>query len=425
MMATNDVHMQAEQNTAGAGGQSPPPGPIDQRILFAAGIAGNYRQLESELIELEPGWQIQHAPDRASTLEALKSSPFDALVVEADFDGVEPLLEETEGQFPLTTVILSYDPATQMNLEVLKRSGRKLLARSRETIDVADAIKTHLQVRHWMSDPFIAKLLARIRTLPALPRLHTQVTAELQSPDGSLEVVAEHVRRDPVMAAKFLHLVNSAFFARPCPITDPGEAVMFLGAEQTRALILMAGVFSQFDNVQCPGFSPEQVWGHSLQVGSLARGIALVATEDPRLGELAYTAGLLHDLGKLILAANVPAMCGTVQQLQKNKEMPLREAELAVFGASHGELGACLLGSWALPFRILEAVAWHNSPNRAPSKGFSVLTAVHVANVFAHEMGEGSNGRAVAYLDALYLEKAGLNQQIKTWREACGIPSRR
>lgn len=266
-------------------------------------------------------------------------------------------------------------------------------------------------------------LLARIKTLPTLPRLHLQITQELESSNGSLEMVSQYVRKDPVMAAKFLQVINSASFGLSYTVDDPGEAVMFLGVVRTRALVLAGGVFSQFDEMRCSDFSPEQIWQHSLQVASLAQGVVLLQTEDPKLGETAFTAGLLHDIGKLVLAGNMPEMYATAHRLQRFKQIQQAEAELDMLGSSHAELGACLLGSWRLPLRIVEAVAWHHKPSVSADKAFSVLTAVHVANVLSHEIaGANTDISTPSRFDVFYLAKLGLTHQRNAWREGCGLP---
>ncbi len=225
------------------------------------------------------------------------------------------------------------------------------------------------------------------------------------------------------MTAKFLQIANSACFALSYAVTDATEAVMFLGAERTRALVLMANVFSQFDGLRCPGFSLEQAWNHSTRVGSLARGIALLETENPKMAEMAFTAGLLHEIGNLIIAGNAPEMYATVRRLQVAKQLSLPEAELEILGTTSALLGACLLGTWKLPAPILEAVAWHACPSSAKDPGFSVVTAVHAANVLAQETVR-DNGiiDQPERFDLLYLTRLGLDQHRSQWREGCGLP---
>ena len=226
------------------------------------------------------------------------------------------------------------------------------------------------------------------------------------------------------MSAKLLQVANSAFFALSYTVTDPCEAVMVLGIERTRAIILLAGVFSQFDKVRCAGFSPDQIWRHSLEVGAFARIIALTQTGNPKMAEAAFTAGLLHDIGKLILASNAPEMYNTVQQLQRNKKLSPSQAEKEIIGTTHGELGACLLGTWALPMPILDAVAWHHSPSLAGDDEFSLLTAVHVANVLFHENAHTDTEAIPYWIDEAYLLKIGLYTRRNVWREACGFPEK-
>jgi putative nucleotidyltransferase with HDIG domain len=227
------------------------------------------------------------------------------------------------------------------------------------------------------------------------------------------------------MAAKFLQVINSAFFGLAYTITDPAEAVMFLGAARTRGLILTAGVFTQFSDIQCPGFSAEQLWQHSLRVASLAQGITLAQTDDPRLSEVAFTAGLVHDIGKLVLAGNLPDMFATARKLQQNKKISEAEAEEAILTTTHAELGACLLATWQLPLQILEAVAWHHCPSRSQDRAFSVLTAVHAASVLAEEAAGGGAGSSLpARFDLMYLLGLGLAGRRNAWRETCGMPIR-
>ncbi len=116
-------------------------------------------------------------------------------------------------------------------------------------------------------------------------------------------------------------------------------------------------------------------------------------------------------------------MYGTARRLQLYKRIQESEAELAILSTTHAELGACLLGTWRLPLRIVEATAWHHRPSYSHDTTFSVLTAVHVANVFAHENGVASAGMGVpSRFDLRYLVRLGMAARRNAWREACGLP---
>jgi len=103
------------------------------------------------------------------------------------------------------------------------------------------------------------------------------------------------------------------------------------------------------------------------------------------------------------------------------KKIPQREAERMVFGTTHAELGACLLGTWGLPLPILEAIAWHHEPLKSPERGVSLLAAVHAANVFAQESGQGSGEGTKDTISVEFLLRAGLGDCRDRWREFCGI----
>jgi HD-like signal output (HDOD) protein len=197
---------------------------------------------------------------------------------------------------------------------------------------------------------------------------------------------------------------------------------MFLGPERIRSLILLAGVFSQFQDARCPGFSRDQLWNHSLQVAVLARRVASEETHNTKLAELAFTSGLIHDLGKLMLAGNLPALRTVIERQPGSTGLQL-EAVLRALETTHAEFAACLLGSWGLPRPVVEAVSWHHRPSKSADTAFTPLTAVHVANVFAYEMrcSSGTTMKSAGF-DYEYLLRLGLGERRNAWREAIGLP---
>ena len=302
------------------------------------------------------------------------------------------------------------------------RPGVTIAPHDNPAADPADAAKKKLLLQEWLAERSVKSLLTRIKKLPAIPKLHAKIVQELQSPSGSLEIASQYIGQDPVMSAKFLQIVNSAYFGLGYTVTDPGEAVMYLGVERTRALTLMTGVFSQFEGLSSAGLYAEEIWRHSLEVGSLARGIALLETENAKLAEMAFTTGLLHDIGKLILAANVPDKYADVLRRQSLERMPLRSAEQEVLGTTHSQLGACLLATWSLPVPMLEAIAWHHCPSLSRDTGFTVLTAVHAANILVRQStSQAQQNRSAEGFDSPYLMRVKVAGRQDYWREACGL----
>ena len=401
--------------------KSSPERPIDCRLLFVGCDPGWFGQIERELLVLEPAWMCQLVNDAAGAASAIGSASFDGVVLDGGIAGAAGVAGKLVTPTGRMVCLARCDVADRATVTEWNRLGVQPFAADASAVELSATLKRTRRLREWMADPAVKKLLPLLRKLPAEPGLHSQVTAQLESPDASIQTVAVLISQDPVMSAKILQVVNSAFFGMTQQVTDTAEAVMVLGTERIRSLILLAGVFSQYGDVKCSGFSPELIWGHSIQVAMLARGIAFEQTKDTKTAETAFTAGLLHDIGKLVLACNVPAMYDTVQRMQVSKKISLCEAEHMVLGVTHAELGGCLLGTWGLPLPILEAIAWHHEPQRSKDVGFSVLTAVHVANSFALEPDPGNGEGAQARVNFGFLARSGLDTSLNRWRAACGI----
>jgi len=202
-------------------------------------------------------------------------------------------------------------------------------------------------------------------------------------------------------------------------VLEPREAVSYLGFETTKALVLLAHTFASFDRPELAGFGLESLGEHAVLVGRLARCISRAESCGLAEMEQASAAGLLHDIGKLLLAANLPTRYGQALKLARQAQRELWEVEHEFFGTSHAELGALLLGIWGLPQSIVEAVAWHHQLPRADGMSFSPLTAVHVADVLAHECVPTLTPGAQANLDRLYLFNLGLESRVEVWRQLC------
>ena len=396
-----------------------------RRVLFVVGDAGTKQALEQFLQPLQQRWRLSIAVHGPST-PALLSSPGEVAVVVADMklpggNGIEFLTQVAR----LSPQALRFLRCEVADFEALKVHAGPVMQPIPLDAD-AEAIDGHLErallIDGWMSNESLKALVGRMKQLPSLPVLYTQVITELQKPDGSIEFVARLIATDPMMTAKILQVVNSPFFGVTSEITDPGAAVMFLGTERTKSLVLMAKVFSQFDRTLCAGFSLDLLWRHCMGVGACARSLTMAETKDARWADMAFTAGLLHDVGKLLLAANLPEDYSNLLAQSERRHVGERQVEQEALGTTHGELGACVLGMWGLPLPILRAVAWHHSPLLAQDKSFSLLTAVHVANALDHEKKAVSRVPLKTCLDADYLDQLGLKHKRNAWRKICGCP---
>jgi HD-like signal output (HDOD) protein len=399
---------------------------IRKRLLFVESDHPTLHELGRLLEPMRAAWDMVFTMNASGALEMMGQSPFDAVIAGLNLSGLSgtAFLNQVARKHPKTLRFLRCTPQERRQIKDFSDIPPQHFSTELDAEGAANVVKRAFRIDDWMGNEAIRSLLARLHKLPTLPALYTQVMNELQSPNASLEFVAKLIAKDPVMTAKMLQLVNSAYFALPREIVDPVEAVMHLGAERTKSLILLAKVFSQFDKTQCAGFDPEALWRHLMAVGAFARIVCLTESKETKIADLAFTAGLLHDIGKLLLAANLPADYSRALEQAQRRHVPVRDVEFEAFGTTHAELGACLLGTWGLPLAILEAVAWHNRPIFSEDRAFSIVTAVHVANAIEHEKTAEAADILVSQIDAGYVQRLGLSSRRNRWREACGRPTK-
>lgn len=395
-----------------------------RRLLFVVGDKAQQQSLDQTLQPMRKRWHISVVVAVADQSSHLADGPFAAVVADAKLaerSGIQ-YLNEFSAHSLSTLRVLRCDGNDQAELKRHTGPAIQALALNADAELVEANLDRMILLDEWMSNPSVKTLVGRMKQLPSLPTLYTQVVTELQKPDASIEFVARLIATDPMMAAKILQVVNSPFFGLTSEITEPAAAVMFLGTERTKSLVLLAKVFSQFEKSKCEGFSQEQLWRHSMATGAFARSIMMTETRNARLADMAFTAGLLHDVGKLLLAANLPAEYSGLIAQASRRNLSESEIEKEALGATHAELGACLLGLWSLPIPILHAVAWHHQPSLGPEKEFSILTAVHAANAFDYEKKKAADAPCAVIVDFKHMEDIGKTEHLNTWRKLCGCP---
>jgi putative nucleotidyltransferase with HDIG domain len=197
------------------------------------------------------------------------------------------------------------------------------------------------------------------------------------------------------------------------------EAVVYLGLNTVRSLLLSVEIFSRYDPQLCPLFSIEALSQHSWLTARMARCLAHAERQDIKIIEQCFLAGLLHDIGQLILAFGLQAEYSEVIAKAKNDNLPVWQVEQEFFGASHADVGAYLLALWGLPDPIVEAVAMHHQPSRCAELEYSPAIAIHAADVFTHEFSQTDNETPPPQLDMAYLTRLGLADRIEAWRTVC------
>lgn len=222
----------------------------------------------------------------------------------------------------------------------------------------------------------------RLKQLPSLPTVVTELLSSFASEDVDVDHIAHQIARDQGLAARVLRVANSSFYGLQSKVGTIHEAVVVLGFRAVRSMVLAVGVNGAFRVEQCPGFDAHAYLRHGVAAGLAARVLAPLAGHNP---ELAFTAGLLHDIGKLVLASSFSRPYSDALAYRKQHDLPLPEAEQAVLGLTHAEVGALLAETWRFPSSLREAVGDHHTPAAAPAD--SLANLVHLADATAHALG--------------------------------------
>ncbi len=419
-----------------------------RKILFVDNDPNTIQKSKKMLNAMCPDWRIETTARGEDALDLMDKAPFDVIVSDIriqGMDGIE-LLGTVSKLHPETVrIILSEFSDLRSTMIVHQFLMKPCCAET-----MKNTIVRTCKLRDLLRDEALRKVVTGIKNLPSLPSLYNLIVEEMQSPEGSLKKVGHLISQDVSMSAKILQLVNSAFFALPQKITDPQQASIFVGIETLKSLVLSIHVFSSLSkDAELCGFSPVKMWRHSLRTGRLAGDIARAENADRKVVEEAMIAGMLHDIGKLILL-KIPKEYQEVMDLIEKTGCSDSEAEFSVMEASHSELGAYLLGLWGLPGNVVESVAFHHKPSKltermfiaSPEKTkddsnnvemkeanlepqpienysseFSALTAVHVANALTMQGNCSSDTTSFPYLDMLYLDTLELTDKIPEWIE--------
>jgi putative nucleotidyltransferase with HDIG domain len=250
-----------------------------------------------------------------------------------------------------------------------------------------------------------------------MPTTYQENRKRLQSPNASLRDISEIINMDPAMSLKILQLVNSACFGLNRKISDITEASSIMGLDALSALVLSTGIFSQYKNPEDKDFSMLIFLQHSMDVAKLSKLIAKSEGANKTEIEHAFLAGLLHDLGVLILMQNRAQEFLQFKASLKDEKLELQNAEIKHFGAHHGAIGAYLLSLWGIASPVVKAVAYHHHPADSMDQSFSALTAVHVAGVLSSYRGMPIDSLHEREVDIDYLERIGCLDRMETWRE--------
>ena len=237
--------------------------------------------------------------------------------------------------------------------------------------------------------PDIGTLTRHITALPPLPEAMTEVLLALNRSQLSAKRSIELIEHDPALAARTLRLANSAFYGVPGRVASIGDAVRMLGLRTVSGVLAAAAVHNTLRVGACPGFHFQAYWQHAIATALAARALAPIAGRD---ADEAFLAGLVHDIGQLALAAFQPGHASAALAQAQARDLPAEQAEQAVLGLAHPQVGALLAMHWHFPAPIVQAIAQHHAAEPAgPGQRVSLSGLVQAANAVAHALDLGAD----------------------------------
>ncbi len=269
------------------------------------------------------------------------------------------------------------------------------------------------------------RIISSLDKIPTLPVIYSQLGKLLQSPDATIQAVSNIISEDQVIAAKVLKFVNSAFYGFPQRIGSLQRAIVILGFNTIKNLVFATSVFDMFRGVETTStFDKKNFWKHCIGCAVASRVLAEAA--DLRNPDEVFTGGLLHDIGKLVVAVQYPDKFSAVINEVQRSGVPMVEAERKIFGFDHTQVGSALAVQWRFPMETASMIGSHHLAEGA-SPQRKDIAAVHIGNILCMALGLGTGGeKRLANVNAKAWEILGLtlsslelvmDKTVKLYRE--------
>jgi HD-like signal output (HDOD) protein/CheY-like chemotaxis protein len=334
------------------------------RALFVDDEPRVLDALERVLFEVASDWETRFVTSADAALVELSKHSYDVIVSELRLRGMSgtALLKRVAELYPRTLrVVLASRADDEAALKVV-HIAHQFLVKPCAAETLHQVISRAAELTRLLPDRRLQTLVGQAGTLPCAGHLQRDLLELVEHPHASASAtaMARLIKQDPGMTCKLLQVAGSAFFNSSSSVTDVETAIMRLGVRTVRELVRSFAAPSASIST-LPAISAVQIaQQRSLRIAKLAARM----TRLPEDAATAYLAGLLCDVGQLVLIHTAPERVYLSQSEAAQRGLPVPEAELATWGVTHAEIGAYLLGLWGLPFQVVEAVAHHHAPER-------------------------------------------------------------
>lgn len=352
------------------------------RILFAETDPSAVAALR-ELMAAMPDWNAAFATSRQQVFHALSNTRFDVIVCEMRLDGHSSidLLEQVRIQHPAVIRVLMAQPVEGPEFDRGVEVAQRLITKPVLADELALLLQGLAGAQQRGRNPLVRTLVGRVGIMPSSNDVLQQLEPLLrQGGNAPIQKIASVIGTDPALSAKVLQIINSAWFGLRQPSDNIAHAVGMMGMTPLRALLLMSQLMASGRPPLATGFSVGRLQERSLLTARLARALV----DDPVQRDTAFTAGLLHDVGMLVLAMGMQSRYALTLRHARRSDRPLAEVEASFIGASHDKVGGYLAEVWGLPEAVVHSIERHHDGHAGLGRHAVIVQATQTAQRVAH-----------------------------------------
>jgi len=382
-----------------------------KRILFVDDDASILEALKNLLRRQRHEWDMIFALGGAEAVKELEKAPFDVVVTDMRMPGMDgaALLTLVRDRYPSSARIVLSGHAEQDAVVRALPVTHQFLNKPCDAATLRSVIERTCHLTKLLQNEATRAVIGKLDRLPSPPETYHRLTQALSRNDATSRTVAAVLEEDPAMSAKVLQLVNSAYFGLAHRVTSVTQAVSYLGLGVLRALALNAHVLGAVEGTTVSRATLDEVQRKALATATVAKQ----RIRDRALANDAFTAGIIHDIGRLVVALGMPAKFREIAEASRGSGRAPHLVEEELLGVTHAEVGAYLLGVWGLPFSVVETTALHHTPGRAGEDPGELLMAVHLAACAVAEAAGESDG-----IDHALCSTLGRSDEIDGYRAA-------
>ena len=355
---------------------------------------------------LAKDWNLTFAQSAEQALQALSERSFDVVVTDLHMPGADGvgLLREAQRRWPSVLRIITSGSCDGSKALESVGVAPQFLYKPYQPVTLQAAVARAAHMQHLVTDPGLASFASGLQWLPTLPDTYQRITAALHDESMPLREVGMLIEQDPALTAKILQIVNSAFFGLPREVVSPAEAAVLLGGEILRGVVLAADVFAEREADERVLPVVRSLWQHSLEAAHVTRSVSRTLQCPREVGDAAFLAALVHDVGSLVMLLNQPDAYLQAMEVARRTSRPLHEVEAEFCGTTHAHVAGFLLSRWGLPDAVVMGAALHHRPDDAAVQERDVLCVLHLTDAL---MDAGGGGQPPA-LSETYLAKIGI-----------------